>query len=487
MGPRQQFAKKIIVRMKNGETIIAESMPGSPTMEWREYPFTLEPTVSADNATLQIGAEGSGMIWFDQASVMSQSSKETGGYRPDLLQAITDLKPPVIRWPGGCYVNEYRWKESIGAQSERVSGSIFRWDDRDVNSYGTDEFIAMCRKTGSEPVIVVNLGDSTNRQEFLQEALDWIEYCNGPATSKWGSVRAANGHVEPYNVKYWEIGNEQWGPPQIYIDLIKLYSPAMRAVDPSISLIACGSGQLGEWWHDGDIRVIKECGHLIDYLSVHNYEDVETFDSGPDRAEKFFAEFNDLIAESKNPDLKLYMSEWNLRSTDLRTGIYAAGLLNVFERTSIMGMASPALFLRHVSAPGWDNAFVNFDHSSWFAAPNYIVMKLWHDNFAPNRVSISGDAGVLNTVATKSDDGTQVFFKSVNPTDQPVSVELKVNDSFAVSKAKMEIVTAESPLELNSLDNPNNVRVTELRVKQKGNTINIVLPPWTAGVLKFSN
>jgi alpha-N-arabinofuranosidase len=99
--------------------------------------------------------------------------------------------------------------------------------------------------------------------------------------------------------------------------------------------------------------------------------------------------------------LKIYVSEWNAQSTDWRTGLYCGGLLNAFERCGdVLEIGGPALFFRHFSASGWDNAFVNFDHRTWFPAPNYVVMKLWRDHFCPQRIELAGERRELNVVAT---------------------------------------------------------------------------------------
>ena len=101
------------------------------------------------------------------------------------------------------------------------------------------------------------------------------------------------------------------------------------------------------------------------------------------------------------------MSEWNAQSTDWRTGLYAGGILNAFERSGLVTMATPALFLRHVTAPAWDNAFINFDNRSWFPAPNYVVEKLYWDHFVPGLLKVDGEAPGLSVDAGKSSDGKQ--------------------------------------------------------------------------------
>ena len=246
----------LVVRLLSGEKILAEKLLPKPNDRWQEYAFELRPTATAENGTIQVGVRSKGKAWLDQVSLMSESSLKTGGFRPDLLKAIADLKPPIIRWPGGSFVSNYHWKDGIGPQHKRVKYPRRIWDDVDINSFGTDEFILMCRKVGAEPLIVVNIGmhDARERRdEYCREACAWVEYCNGPTTSQWGKVRAANGHPKPYGVKYWEIDNEVWRlSPDDYVSAVKQFVPEMKKVDPSIIIVACGSGQLGRNWSQGD-------------------------------------------------------------------------------------------------------------------------------------------------------------------------------------------------------------------------------------------
>jgi alpha-N-arabinofuranosidase len=298
----------MVVRLLNGDKVIDEADLAAPNNNWSEFKFTFRSRVDAKDATLRIGVKSKGKVWLDQVSLMAKSAKKVGGYRPDLLKAVADLKAPVIRWPGGCFASPYRWKDGIGPQHKRRVYPREIWDDLDINSYGTDEFIRMCKKIGAEPLIVVNIGtpgwnDNPNEQEFLQDALDWIEYCNGPATSKWGKVRAENGHRKPYNVKFWEIDNETWGMGvENYIAAIKKFAPAMKKADPTIKLAACGSGGFNLRWNRS---IIEGCAELIDYLSIHHYENPNNFAKGPFNYERFIRQTGELIAKSKNPNLKI--------------------------------------------------------------------------------------------------------------------------------------------------------------------------------------
>lgn len=488
-----EAAGGLVVRLVAGDVMLAEQTLPAPGAEWREYGIELKPTASSDDAELLVGIRGPGTVGLDQVSLMPESWRQQGGFRPDLLDAVGQLRPPVIRWPGGCFASPYRWKDGIGPQHKRRPHPITIWDDKDVNSFGTDEFIAMCRRVGAEPLIVVNIGTPQwNRgvrdTDFLQEVLDWIEYCNGPADSKWGSVRAGNGHPEPYGVKYWEIDNETWEMgAETYAEWVNRFAPAMRKADPSIKLAACGSAGYGNdrnglAWN----RVlIEQCAEKIDYLSIHHYENPNRFAEGPRAYEAFFRRTGELIAASKNPNLKIYVSEWNAQSTDWRTGLYCGGLLNAFERCGdVVEIGGPALFLRHVSATAWDNAFVNFDHRTWFPAPNYVVMKLWRDHYAPQRIALDGDAGPLNAVATRSADGKTIVVKAVNPSEAAVAVTLKLPESVK-AEAKLQLVAPGELSARNTLAARDAVQPKPATVRQEGSTLRFEMPPISCGVVEI--
>ena len=485
----------MVVRLIGDNGQRAEAPIDRPSSDWRQFSFILKPDWSSDNASFNIGAKAKSEVWIDQVSMMPKSWTDNGGFRPDLLKAIASLKPAVIRWPGGCFASSYQWKTGIGPQYKRLPHPREIWDDLDVYSFGTDEFVRMCRAVGAEPLIVVNMGsrawnDDADTHGYTQDILDWIEYCNGPADSKWGKVRAENGNPEPYNVKFWEIDNETWHTPaQQYAEEVLRLAPLMKKVDPSIKLLACGSGGMGRRNPNGmpyNRTVIEKCADVLDYISIHHYENPDRFADGPRNYEQFFRELGGIIKSSSNPALKIFVSEWNAQSTDWRTGLYCGGLLNAFEQCSdVVGMASPALFLRHVSATAWDNAFINFDNRTWFAAPNYVVMKLWHEHYAPYRIQITGDSGSLNGVATRSKDGKKLYFKTVNPTAEPVQVELKVKGMLPIASAEMQLVTADSLNARNTLDEPNRIRPVTAKVNISRESISFTLPAYSAGVVSI--
>ena len=139
---------------------------------------------------------------FDEGSPLSDER----GYRLDVLEAAKDLRMPILRWPGGNFVSGYHWTDGIGPREERPRKTELAWFSEESNRFGTDEFIEYCRLMGTEPYICVNMGTGT-----MDEAQAWVEYCNGTSDTYWANLRRANGHEEPYNVKYWGLGNEMYG------------------------------------------------------------------------------------------------------------------------------------------------------------------------------------------------------------------------------------------------------------------------------------
>ncbi|HTQ40979.1 MAG TPA: alpha-L-arabinofuranosidase C-terminal domain-containing protein [Pirellulales bacterium] len=487
----------LLVRLCVGQSILAEQKLPAPGAPWSEIPVVLTPTESVDNATLQILTTGKAEFWLDQVSLMADSCRATGGFRPDLLQAIADLKPTTIRWPGGNFASGYHWKNGIGPQAKRVGkGSP---DDMDPLALGLDEFMTLCRLVHASPVICVPLGHRDNSQlaDYLQEAVDELEYCNGAPDSNWGKVRVANGHPEPYRVKYWEIDNElnlTSMKPEAYLQAVDSFATALRKRDPEIVIVGCGGGgttmQADHGWA---LHMLDENLKSWDYFSIHHYEnysrgpiapDVSKFKTGPPKFEAHISELRNAISKSTNPNLTLYLSEWNYMSTDWRTGLYAAGILNVLERNSdVVPMSCPALFLRQSSATSWDNALINFDNRTWYPAPNYVVMKLYRDHYYATRLTLEGDFGPLNAVATISDDRGEICVKAVNPSEDATKVNLEIGPQTP-RHANLELIAPDSLSARNTLDDPRAVRPLVQEAHVNGNTVSFIMPRWSVAVIQ---
>jgi alpha-L-arabinofuranosidase len=198
---------------------------------------------------------------------------DAAGMRQDVLAALRRLRVSVLRYPGGNFVSGYRWMDGIGPKDERPVRTDLAWGAIESNRFGTDEFIQFCRQLGTEPYIAVNCGDGT-----MREARDWVEYCNGTGNTTLANLRRANGHAEPYRVKYWGIGNEVDGPwqmgmktPEEYARAYTEYAKLMKWVDRSILLVAAWtSGWFSDWVERGQL-LLEQAPDLIDYMAIHWY------------------------------------------------------------------------------------------------------------------------------------------------------------------------------------------------------------------------
>ena len=486
------------LELLDGERVLGETVLGPPTAGWAEYPFSIVPATATNNGSVRISTLGKGTVKLDHFTMMGQDAIDHDGFRPDLLRAVQGLRPPIIRWPGGCFASVYLWKDAIGPQRERRIYSAYMWEDQDINSLGTDEYMALCRKVGAQPMLVINTGvlDSgcgapaqfalASKDDYLPYALEWLEYCNGDASTPMGALRAKHGHAQPYNVVYWELDNETWAAGvEAYIEKVKAFAPALRKkaqeLGTPIKVIACGGNRFDMRWNRA---LIDACAPLIDYISIHNYENPDNFDSGVTRYEQLLVDLAAYIADSDNPAMEIYNSEWNAQSTDWRTGLYAGGLLNAYERQGAkFTLGGPALFLRHTSAGAWDNAFINFDHTGWFPAPNYVVMKLWWDNFAPKFLPVKGQQAGCNIVATCSEDNSTIVLKAVNPRDHATAVTVDLEGNFTPQVSSMQVVAPRTLQARNSLENPHAVRVELAAVELDGQRLRFELPPYSAAVV----
>ena len=472
---------ELIVGLRNsaGQFVARQSL-GKVGKEWKKYEFTLEPRTNCDG-DFAIVVKG-GTVQVDMATMTTQTGLDLGGFRPDILKAVKELHPTCLRWPGGGYVAQYDWKWGIGPQENRERWAHWMWMDYDQNCFGTDEYIRFCREVGSEPIIVVSVKFERPAEEYdsiLQDALHWLRYCNAPATDEWGAKRAANGHPEPYNVKYWEIDNEMWEMGiDRYEKCVRDFSTAMRKIDPSIKIIACGGFREDE-------QFIQRSGNYFDYLSLHHYEQQGGYATGPTRLGQQYDRYAKMIAEGPNPNIKLFISEWNLNSIDWRTGLFAGGFLNMCESRDVVAMGAAALFIRRTDAPDWNNAFINFDYKDLFKAPNCQVTELWYDHFSKYRLSFSGETGDVSLSTTMSENGADVIVKVVNPTDEPATLRIK-GDWASVSGTEFEYYAPGSLTVANSMENKNAVALMKATAKIDGNDVLLSVPALSAGVLTIN-
>ena len=472
---------ELFVGLRNNDGWVLRQSLGHPGAAWERYEFTLDAGTFSGDADFAVAAEN-GTVQIDQVSMGTASGQANGGFRPDILQAVKDLHPTCLRWPGGGYAAQYDWRWGIGPQEARRRWDHWMWMDYDQNCFGTDEFIQFCREVDSEPVIVVSVGferPESEREEIMQNAVNWLRYCNEPVTGEWGALRAKNGHPEPYNVKYWEIDNEMWEMGiDRYEQCVRDYSVALRKVDPTIKIIACGGFQEDE-------AFIQRSANYFDYLSLHHYEQINGYATGPKRLGEQYDRYAKIIADCPNPNVKLFISEWNLNSTDWRTGLFAGGFLNECEQRDVVAMGAAALFIRRTDAPDWNNAFINFDYKDLFVAPNYQVTELWYDHFSKYLLDYEGETGDLSVVTTLSENGRDVIVKVVNPTEEAIDLTVS-GDWKGIAGTAYDFYAPGSLTAANSMAEKNAVALKHASPAAQDGSVVLHVEPLSAGVLTIT-
>ncbi|MBR7030313.1 MAG: alpha-L-arabinofuranosidase, partial [Prevotella sp.] len=231
-----------------------------------------------------------------------------------------------------------------------------------------------------------------------------------------------------------------------------------------------------------DEDFIKRSGSYFDYLSLHHYEQQGGYATGPVRLGQQYDRYAQMIANGPNPNIKLFISEWNLNSIDWRTGLFAGGFLNMCEARDVVAMGAAALFIRRTDAPDWNNAFINFDYKDLFKAPNCQVTELWYDHFSKYRLAYSGETGNLSVSTTLSENGAEVIVKVVNPTEEAATLRIK-GDWAGVSGTAFEYYAPGSLTVANSMENKHAVAIQKTTAKTEDNDVVLSVPSLSAGVL----
>ena len=389
---------------------------------WKRYGCSLQATDSDPQGRLTLVVDGEGTIWFDVVSLFPRDTfnSRSCGLRADLAQMLADLKPAFVRFPGGATVgglnldNRIQWKNSIGDIAQR-RGTANLWGYYTTNGLGFHEYLQLCEDLGADALWVCNPGfsDSYRRAEyaapedvpaFVQEALDGLEYALGPVDSAWGAQRAANGHPEPFRLRYIEIGNEASGPQ--YRDNYARFHQAIAARYPDVTIISNQDFQ-------GELPV-----HVVDH---HKYGTPDSF---------FTAHHQYDEADRKGPGI--YVGEYACNSQvgegNLLAALSEAAYMLGLERNGdIVKMSSYAPLFFHVDDIAWPVNMIGFDSSRVFGRSSYYVQQLFAQN-RPDRV--------LRTRAeTANDEELENFYALAGLSDSPAELLLKVVNSSNARRA----------------------------------------------------
>jgi alpha-L-arabinofuranosidase len=370
---------------------------------WSRQSVALQPIGTDGHARLVLALSGRGTVDVDMVSLYPEATWKSRphGLRADLVQKLADLKPSFLRFPGGCIVEgselkyRYQWKTTIGDFSDRHL-IINRWNHEFQHRLTPDyfqsfglgffEFFQLAEDIGAEPLPILNCGMACQFNSgqlvpldeldpYIQDALDLIEFANGPITSTWGAKRAALGHPEPFHMKLLGVGNEQWGPK--YFERYKIFVKALKEKHPEIELVTGAgpfpSGERFDYaWQQ--LRPLK-----ADIVDEHCYAMPDWFLKSATRFDNY---------DRQGP--KIFMGEYAAQSVDicspdnrnsLRCALAEAAFMTGLERNSdVVEMSSYAPLFGHEEAWQWRPNLIWFDSLNSYGTPNYYVQQLFSQN-----------------------------------------------------------------------------------------------------------
>ncbi len=473
-GPKTMRA---VITDGNGRELGSGKLEGFGA-DWKRYETVIRTNVTEPHAKLTLFIDEKGYLDLDMVSLFPVDTwkHRENGLRKDLVQLLYDLHPGFLRFPGGCIVegrtlvNRYRWKNTVGDIAQRKT-IINRWnlefDQRPAPDYfqsfglGFYEYFQLAEDIGARPLPILNCGMAcqfnssetaalNELDEYVHDALDLIEFANGPVTSPWGKLRAQMGHPAPFHLEMIGVGNEQWGPR--YVDRYKVFAAALKAQHPEINLVvAAGPSPSGElfdsaWnnWRQLKANIVDEHYYMSPEWFLENTSRYDQYDrSGP----KVFA--GEYAAQSVATTSADNRNNW-------KTAISEAAFMTGLERNGdVVQMASYAPLLAHVDAWQWKPDAIWFDNLYSYGTTDYYVQKVFANNAGTRIVPVTPHAdGGLYTSASLDERTHELIVKAVNYSPTVRLAEIRLNGANPSGMAKVTTLECADLKAENSFEHP---------------------------------
>jgi len=455
--------------------------------EWKEYTYSfktgnIQPSA---NYHLQLMTNQAATIWFNLVSLFPPTyNNRTHGFRPDLMEMMAAMHPTFLRMPGGNYLEgdtvkeRFDWKKTIGPWTDRPTHNG-PWKYRSSDGMGLLEFLQWCEDLKVEPVLAVYAGYSLQKEivkagpdlePYVQDALDEIEYVTGATTTKWGAVRAQNGHPEPFKLRYVEIGNEDFlDHSGSYEGRYKQFHEAIKARYPQLQLIAT--------------RPVKKT--TTDIVDDHFYMSTETSYERSTRYDK---------ADRNGP--KIFVGEWATRegapTPNMNAALGDAAWMTGMERNSdLIIMSCYAPLFTNVNAGGlqWNTNLIGYDVLNSYGSPSYYAQVLFAANLGTEVVEATLDnvGPRVFTSVTRDEKNRKLYIKLVNGNSTALPLTISLQGIAKVgAEGKLTVLSAKSPNATNSLEQPKNVVPVESKIKLSGTNLQQTFAPYSINALALS-
>ncbi|HEV2478039.1 MAG TPA: alpha-L-arabinofuranosidase C-terminal domain-containing protein [Puia sp.] len=503
--------------------------PAAFPAPWQHDTVSFTASATEPHAQLYIGFEGQGSVDLDMLSLFPQHTwkQRPGGLRADLVQLLADLHPGFIRFPGGCIVegrdlaNRYQWKKTVGRVEDRKL-IINRWNTEFAHRLTPDyfqsfglgffEYFQLAEDIGAEPLPILNCGmacqfntaevvPTGDLDPYIRDALDLIEFANGATDTRWGGLRAAMGHPQPFHLKMMGVGNEQWGPQ--YVERYLAFSRAIKSRYPDIRLVnSTGPDPNGDKFDflNDTLRRLN-----ADILDEHYYRNPEWFLQNVGRYDhydrngpKIFA--GEYAAQSDHTVSPANRNNWQCAMAE------AAFMTGLERNADVVQMASYAPLFAHVDGWQWTPDLIWFDNLRSYGTPDYYVQKLYSTNKGSVVVPLLGYAKV----------GPRTDPYQMRPMEKPLEGQDSLYGSACIDSASHELIIklvntsgqAQHPVinlagvrrtgpqahcktltgnleDVNSLDSPTKIQPIETIILCKGKKLTPTLPMHSFCVIRI--
>ncbi len=498
---------------------------------YRRYELTLKALETVQGARFVLCMEEPGIVEFDFISLFPGDAV-AGIFRKDLYDMLEGLHPGFLRFPGGCIVegntlaNRYRYKDSLKplwarrnnwnrwAVHNNHAGNHYHSDYSHYNQtlgLGYYEYFLLCEMLGAKPLPVLNVGfacqyqscemvpiDSPQFEEFLQDAVDLLEFANGGVDTKWGGIRAAMGHSRPFGLEMLGIGNEQWQTKKAdFFERYEIFEKTIHAYDPSIRLIGSAGPDITSERYTAAwnfYRGRKEQESFVYAVDEHYYvkpgwllEHTDFYDDYPRDIKVFSGEY------AAHP-----ISGMNLPGANTLEGALAeAAFLTGVERNSdVVVLASYAPLFARLGYAQWSPDMIWFDGQQAYGTPSYYVQKMYSRNMGTVTIDTGGAEkaakaqGIYYSLSLEEESG-EILVKIVNPRGESCPIELVIAPEWGEkTRYRMQLLTGSAPEASNSLDNPQSIvpKETEGELqpeKESRRGLCLELPPYSFAVLRI--
>lgn len=490
---------------RDGE-MLAEEKLEIKGREWRKMTVTLKPTRTVNDARLVLLAHAQGALCLDMISLFPEKTfrHRPNGLRADLAQAIADLKPKFVRFPGGCLVHAgsvhryYNWKDSVGPVEQRRAQPNYAWGYHQTMGLGYYEYFQFCEDIGAVPLPVVaagvccqHAGHSPGRGQeglpldempaYIQDIFDLVEWANGPATSRWGAKRAAAGHPEPFGLKYIGVGNEDEITP-VFRERFKLIYEALKKKHPEIVVIGTTGPFAGGRDYDEGWKFAREL--KLEMVDEHYYVAPQWFWDNLQRYDSY----------DRN-SARVYVGEYAAHDRDrrrntLRSAIAEAAGMTAFERNGdIVQFTSFAPLLARRNHTQWHPDLIYFTGTEVLRSANYYVQQLFGQNSGDAHLTTSITATSkppkLTASAVRDGKSGDVILKIVNGADAPAPLAVALEGLGPENlRAKRTLLTGGSADAFNEDGREPAVQPVSEELQLKAN-FDYDAPPHSLSVFRF--